>query len=188
MRHAPERLTERLLRLFDGRVRIRWSQQRGEWHLEYKVGRGRPASFFVSGFDDAAIRAADGYAMLLAIRTGDRMPCPRCGYEMAVPVRKLAESRFEYCAAQGRDGRYPAAFFDLDGDSLIEYLSKLDPYRGWRKNLHKQADENNDRLLKSRERDFANRIEATTKDDFRRLVGIQGVGYTGKVFTGTGGQ
>ncbi len=185
MRHAPTRFVERLKTMFDDRLRIRWSNQRGEWHIEYKVGRGRPASFFVSGYDDAAIRAKDGYAFLLAIRTGDRMPCPRCGHDMPVPVRKLAESTCEYCRMQGRDGRYPAAFFDLDGESLFEYLRRIDPYRGWRHNLHRMADATNDRILKAKEREFANKIEAITMDNYNQLVGIPSVGYTGKVMPGT---
>jgi len=184
VRQPPIRFTERLERLFDGRLRCRWSHQRGEWHIEYKVGRGRPPAFFVSGYDDAAIRAKDGYALLIAVRTGDRMPCPRCGYEMKVPVRMLAESRCDYCRAQGLDGRYPAAYFDLDSDSLLDYLARLDPYRSWRHGLHKQADANNERILREKERAFANHIEAVTKDNYNQLVGIPSVGYTGKVFTG----
>lgn len=187
MRHAPARLVERLDRLFDGELRVRWSQQRGEWHIEHKVGRGRAAGFYVSGHDDNAIRAQDGYTLVLAIRTGDRMPCPRCGHDMPVPVRKLAESRCQECTRRGLDGRYPAAFFDLDGDSLIEHLSKINPKNTWRKDMHKQADLRNAQILASKEREFANTIAATTHENYNQLVGIQSVGYTGKVYTGAQG-
>lgn len=184
MKRAPERFTDRLEREFDNRLRIRWSNKLNEWHIEYKVARGQVVvGFYVSDFDDAAIRAKDGYQFLLAVRESDRMPCPKCGYTLKVPLMQSKEVRCEYCMLQGRDGRYSAVFFPLDGDSLIQYLRKLDPMRTYREGLHKQADAANERLLQQRERDFENKIQAATLDNYNRLVGIPQVGYTGKEFT-----
>lgn len=169
---APIEFQNRLSRLFDNRLRIRWSDKRSEWHIEYKVGRGRTPNFFVSSYDDNAIRAKDGYAFLLAIRPGDRMPCPKCHYTIKVPIREFGESRCEYCVLNGKDGRYPAAFFPLEGDSLIQHLSHLDPLKEWRKDLHKTIDKRNQAIMDEKERNFKNYIEAGAKDNFAKLVGI----------------
>jgi hypothetical protein len=181
---APADFVSRLDRIFEGRLRIRWSFQRHEWHIEYKVAPGQILNFPVQSNDDRAIRAKDGYAFILAIRNGDRMPCPKCGYEVKVPLFEIAEVVCEYCTLQGRDGRYPAAYFPLEGDRLITYLSRLDPTRTWREGIAKLADAANERILKQKERDFENHIEAATKENFTDLLNIQSVGYTGKVFTG----
>lgn len=162
----------RLARLFDDRLRCRWSNKRGEWHIEYKIAPGRQMKFPVDSYDDGAIRARDGYAFILAVRDGDRMPCPKCGLTLRVPLFKMAEVKCEYCALKGRDGRYPACYFPLEGDALISYLAKIDPYRGWRDGLAKRADEANKRLEASRERDFENYIEAATKDNIYDLFDI----------------
>lgn len=175
----------RLARIFDDRLRVRWSTKRGEWHVEYKIAPGQLAKFPVNSWDDDAIRAKDGYAFILAVREGDRMPCPKCGCTLKVPLFKMAEVKCEYCKLQGYDGRYPACFFPLEGDALITYLAKLDPQRGWRDNLAKQADAANERLLAQRERDFENTIEAATKDNINDLFQIPRVGFGGmKRFTG----
>ncbi len=160
---------------------------REEWHIEYKVGRGQGVvDFYVSGYDDAAIRAKDGFQFLMAVREGDRMPCPRCGYTLRVPLFSTAEVKCEYCVMCGRDGRYSACFFPLDGDSLIQHLRMLDPMRTYRKNLHLQADANNERLIAERERKAMNEIESVTKDHYNDLVGIPTFRYSGsKQFKGT---
>lgn len=185
MKHPPVEFETRLQRLFDNRVRIRWSNHRQEWHLEYKIARGKATvPFYVDGYDDAAIRAKDGYAFLMAVREGDRMPCPRCGYTVKVPKFEIAHARCQYCQLAGKDGRFTACYFPLEGDSLIQHLQRIDPLRTWRDNMHLEADKQNDALLKQRERKFENDIEAITKDHYNRLVQIPQVGYTGKIFKG----
>lgn len=185
MRKPPEAFVERLDRLFDHRLRIRWSNQRQEWHIEYKVARGKQMNFFVSEWDDGAVRARDGYAFVLAIRTGDRMPCPRCGMEVKVPIFKIGEAKCDYCTMQGKNGFITAAFFPLEGDALMTHLIKFDPLRTYRDDLVKRADEANARLEEQKERAFASEVESLTNESYRQLVGIPSVGYTtGKVFTG----
>lgn len=177
---APQRFTERLHSLFEGRLRIRWSSKRHEWHLEYKVAPGRILNFPTQSNDDAMIRARDGYAFIIAVRTGDRMPCPRCGCTMAVPMFELAETKCDYCVLQGRDGRYPASYFPLDGDMLLNYLTRLDPQRTWRDGLAKKTDENNRRMELTRERAWENQVNAQAREHATELFNIQSVGYTGK--------
>jgi hypothetical protein len=137
-------------------------------------------NFRVDSYDDPAIRARDGYAFIMAVRQGDRMPCPKCGYTIRVPKFEMAETSCDYCKMLGRDGRYTACYFPLEGDSLIQHLSKLDPLKTWRDGLAQRADAHNAQLLASRERDCLNKLEAATKENFNQLVGIQSVGYTGK--------
>jgi hypothetical protein len=181
----PVDFADRLERIFDGRIRARWSNRRQEWHLEYKIARGKATvPFYIDSNDDPAIRARDGYALLMAVRTGDRMPCPRCGYELKVPIFEKAEAICQYCVMHGRDGRTAAVFFPLDGDQLIQYLISLDPLRTYRDGLHKRADANNELRQAARERKFKNEIQAHTLDNYNKLVGIESVGYTGKEFTG----
>lgn len=163
---------DRLSRIFDNRLRCRWSGKRGEWHIEYKIAPGQQVGFPVDSYDDAAIRARDGYAFILAVRESDRMPCPRCGHTLSVPLFKMGETKCTYCEVSGRDGRYPACFFPLEGDALISYLSRIDPYRGWRDRLAKEADAINEKLLAQKERDFENYIEAVTKDNILDLLDI----------------
>ncbi len=180
MKKPPQEFEDRLEREFDRRLRIRWSNKLSEWHIESKVGRGRLAKFHVDDQDDGAIRARDGYQFLMAIREGDRMPCPRCGLELKVPIFEKREVVCEYCRMVGKDGRYPAVFFPLEGDTLIVYLRSLDPLRGYRDDLHLRADAANERLLQERERQAMNDMAAAGREFSAQLVGLQSVGYTGK--------
>lgn len=172
----------RLEREFDNQIRMRWSNQRGEWQVEYKVARGQVPNVYVSEWDDRLIRARDGYGYLMSVREGDRMPCPTCGSTLKVPLFEVAEVRCDYCVYNGRDGRHTACYFPLEGDSFLYHLRKLDPIRGWRDKIAAEVDANNDANLRAAERKFERDIEAITKDNFKQLVGIQSVGYTGKEF------
>ncbi len=182
MKKAPEYFESKLSSLFDNRLRIRWSNARQEWHLEFKVGRGKLANLKVSEYDDHVIRARDGYGFMMAISEGDRTPCPRCGYTVKVPMFEMAEATCNLCRLGGKDGRYPIAYYPLEGDTLIQHLIKMDPLRTYRDGIAKRVDAQNDRVLKAAERKFENDIEAITKENFKQLVEIQSVGYTGKEF------
>lgn len=168
----------RLHHLFDGRLRIRWSYKRSEWHIEYKISRGKMYTAPFERDDDVMQRAKDGYMFVMAVSVGDRMPCPRCGYELKVPFKQMKEVTCMYCRLQGKDGRYPAVYFPLEGDELITHLSKLDPDRRW-VNLAQEADKQNQKLLAQKERDFENYIEAGVKDNIMDLLNIPRVGFGG---------
>lgn len=178
---APIDFRNRLSRLFDDRIRIRWSNKRQEWHLEYKIARGKATvPFYVDSYDDPAIRARDGYAHLMAVRSGDRMPCPRCGCTVKVPMFEIKMAHCDYCKMGGKNYRFPACYFSLEGDLLIQHLAKMDPLRTWRDGIHLQTDKQNDELMKSRQRDFNNKMEAITKENFTNLFSIPSVGFTGR--------
>lgn len=149
---------ERLFNTFNGRFRLRWSDKRHEFHLEQRVHTGQiiPPPTDESGawdtFDDDYQRARDGYVYVMSLRNGDRMPCPICGFTVAVPIMETRESVCDYCRAQGRDGRYVAAFYPLN-HVLIEHLQDIDPFNGGpervRKRIRARQIERNARELRA---------------------------------------
>ena len=180
MRQPPSTFAARLQREFGGRLRIRWSTQRGEWQVEQKVARASVPRFRLSDNDDDAIRMWDGYDFLMAVREGDRMPCPYDGTTLKVPAMGTGEVTCTYCKLRGREGRYAAAYFPLDGDGLIQYLRRLDPILGWNRNMARDADRHNAAITSGYERAVSNTIEASTKEHWTQLVGIPHVGFTGR--------
>jgi hypothetical protein len=177
---APSYVTDRLKSEFGNRLRIRWSYKRSEWQIEAKVARAVEPGSHVDSADDDHIRARDGYAFVLSIRQGDRMPCPDCGFSLRVPVLRTEEVRCDYCRSRGRDGRHRAAYYPLDSEKLFEHLRMIDPQRGYRTNLHRLADQRNQAILAAREREAMNKVQSATLDNFNRMVGIPQFGYSGK--------
>ena len=127
---------------FGGRFRLRWSVHRQEWQLEQKVATGQimppplinAENSVTEGarydtYDDAWIRASEGYYFIMSLRHGDRMPCPICGLTVPVPVMETRESECEGCRMHGRDGRYRAAFYPFN-HILLEHLHDIDPLNG----------------------------------------------------------
>ena len=167
---------------FRGRLRIRWSLKAKEFHIEEKVGRAALPPFRIDPNDDSMIRARDGYSFVMSVRAGDRMPCPKCGTDLKVPIMHTAEVRCGYCRMKGVDGRVKAAFYPLS-ETLIDYLKKIDPERGAAILQAQESDRHNAALLASRERASMNDIEASTKDNWNQIAGIPSFGYTGKVLT-----
>lgn len=178
--HIPRDFSRKLDKMFGGRLRIRWSNQAGAYHIEQKVGRGvLPTFHFDDQWDDNAIRQRDGYLIVMAIRPGDRMPCPQCGLTIKVPVMQFGEAVCEYCRVKGYEGRHVASYWPL-GDSLLDHLRKIDPYLGWREQVHKDIDRRNAAKEAAQQRHIGNITEAVSKEHFNRLVGIPSVGYTGR--------
>lgn len=173
---APDEFTRRLREQSDGELRIRWSNARQEWHIEQRVGRAILEPSPVSAIDDDYIRATEGYVLVMAVRNGDRMPCPDCGLELKVPHLRFAEILCPMCKHQGKDGRHVAGFFPL-GDALLQHLRKLDPKRDWRKGEKEALDRRNKQLVASREQDYSNYITAVGLEHARQLMGIGQWGY-----------
>lgn len=176
---APKDFQNRLEEVFRGRLRIRWSPKREAWHIEQQVGRAASPPYRIDPFDDSLICARDGYAFVMEVRQGTRMPCPTCHLELPVPVMETCEVRCNYCKMKGRDGRVRAAYYPL-GEVLIDYLRKIDPERGATQELADEADRANRAMLAAQERALSNTIEAAGKDAFTKIAGIESVGYTGK--------
>jgi hypothetical protein len=150
--YSADRFAARLEEVFSDRLRIRWSLRRGAWLIESKVGRGYGAlPIPVAEWDDSLIATRDGYAPVMAVQPGDRMPCPRCGLGTSVPICETKEIKCVPCMARGHDSRWMAAFYPL-GEVLIDHLKKIDPLR--REQLERvQAEERAAMKAKERESD-----------------------------------
>lgn len=178
---APTTFTRQLKDEFQDRLRIRWSAKRREFHIEQRVGRMAPNPCRIDEGDDDLIRARDGYIHVMSISPGDRTPCPECHFELQVPVMDTADIRCPYCQIKGRTTRVVAGYWPLN-ERLIDHLRKLDPLRGHSHELAAEADRRNVARLKAAEANLSDTVISAADDDYRRLVGIPSVGYTGKEF------
>lgn len=180
--HAPQQFVDRLEREFRGRLRIRYSHKEHSWEIEQRVGRAIQPDRYIPLNDDDAIRARDGYLHVMSVRTGDRMPCPRCRMELKVPFNQTVDINCGFCELKGKQTHIVAGYYTLDGDDLIQHLRRIDPERGASVELARDADRRNQALEASHERAALDASYGVTQD-FNRLYGIQQVGYTGKELT-----
>lgn len=179
---VPADFAARLDAAFKGRLRVRWSNAKQEFHVEQRVARPL-VSFPTTEHDDDSIRLRDGYLYLMSIRPGTRMPCPRCGLEVQVPVRDIRQVSCKFCKARGNEHRVVAGYFPLD-ETLIDYLARLDPERDASKRLRNEVDAANERLMQRQRQQVLEASLDVMNDDFARIAGIPSVGYTGKEFRG----
>lgn len=177
MSHAPQDFVDRLHDAFEGRLRIRWSHSAHEFQIEQRVARGL-INFPAALTDDEHIRLRDGYFYVMSVRSGDRMPCPRCQFQLTVPVREIRELSCPRCKAQGLEHRVAAGYFPLD-DTLITYLKAMDPLRGASRELRAKVDAHNAAYTESQRQAVLDKAYAAGADDFNRIAGIPNVGYTG---------
>ena len=177
MIEAPKSFKESLKTQFNDRIRIRWSDKDQEWQIEEKIARASlPQEHLDDQWDDDAIRQRDGYGFICSVRPGDRMPCPVCNTTLKVPVNEFAEIKCDYCSMKGRKTSLIAGFFELS-DILLEHLRRLDPLRGWREShTYEVYDEWKQKVM---DKEIEN-MSPIWSDNYRRLVGIPMVGYTGK--------
>lgn len=176
---APAEFVSTLEREFQGRLRIRWSPLREQWHIEEKVGRGI-FEVPLKEHDDRFVRVRDGYVHVMAIQPQDWMHCPACRSKVDVPRFETAEAKCQSCCAKGRDARWRAAFYPLN-HHLITFLKRIDPLRtvefeGTDKSsvdeLTRLADAANERRDQVKTRDTHNHIEAATHDNWKDLADI----------------
>lgn len=181
---APEEFIDKLEREFRNRLRIRWSTERGEWHIEQQIRRGffpgeRPTK---RGWDesiDAYVRHRDGYIHVMSVRTGDRMPCPKCGHELKVPFMQTTAIRCAYCRMIGKDPNITAVFIPLS-DALITYLKKIDPENPLSEGLAERLEREDEALAQEMERKVLNPTIGAFEDDYRRIVGIPTAHLSGR--------
>jgi hypothetical protein len=166
---------------------VRWSNTRNEFLVEQKVNRGSAVmseglwqrwnslseADRLSKLDDL-IRAQDGYAFVLSVKPGDRMPCPRCKRVARIPVLEMREAKCPHCHK-----RFRAVYYPL-GPMLLEHLRYTDPYRGGLERVERDLEVAEEHRLYQGQRKFSRETEAAWKEDKLRLFQGDMVGYTGK--------
>lgn len=176
--NIPTEFSARLQSAFNGRLRLRWSEAKHEFHLEQRVGRAL-SNIPIVNRDDERIRARDGYLFILAIQPGTRMGCYRCSTTLNVPVHEFREIACPMCRLSGREYKIPAGYFPLT-DTLIDYLKTLDPMRGASAEQRAKVDAANERILLDQRKRLVNDTSDAFSQDFSRIAGIPSVGHTGK--------
>jgi hypothetical protein len=182
MYHPPAEFVEKLEREFRGRLRVRWSRELNEWHIEQRVRRGlfpgtKPSK---KGWDETAdsyIRHRDGVVHIMSVRTGTKMRCQKCNTELSVPYMETHFVGCPYCKLRGYNSTYAVVFFPL-GDSLIDYLKKLDPENPLSERLAEDLDRQNQALADKMERDALAEGTAAAAERYNRIVGIPQTGWT----------
>lgn len=183
MPQAPQEFVDRLTTAFEGRLRIRWSNAANEFQIEQRVARPL-INFPAAMTDDEAIRLKDGYFYVMSIRNGDRMPCPRCSFELKVPIRETRELSCPRCQAKGLEHRVAAGFFPLD-DTLIAHLQSIDPMRGVSRELRNKIDAHNTEHTNKQRQGVLDKAWAAGADDFNKIAGIPQFGHVGPIHPGT---
>lgn len=184
MYHPPESFVEKLEREFRGRLRIRWSHERNEWHIEQKIRRGlfpgaKPSKLGWDETSDAYIRHRDGVVHVMSVRTGTTMDCLKCGTELKVQYMETHFVGCPLCKLRGFNSTSAVVHFPL-GDSLIDYLKKIDPENPISERLAEDLDRQNELLAEVMERDALREGTAAAAERYNRLVGIPQVGLSGK--------
>jgi hypothetical protein len=179
MQIVPRQFQRDLEHNFHGRVRIRWSSQHEEWQIEEKVAQGLLATTPVKSESDTAIRMRDGYSFICGVKTGDRMPCPRCKRTLRVPIHEFGEVSCGYCAQQGRGSSVIAGHFELN-DRLLQHLRRISAEYTWRDEIIKEIKTDEVRQELSKERELDNIAETAISDGYQRMNEIQQFGYTPK--------
>lgn len=182
--YPPDSFVEKLEREFRGRLRVRWSAERNEWHIEQKIRRGlfpgtKPSKLGWDETTDAYIRHRDGVVHVMSVRTGTLMDCPKCGTELKVPYMETHFVSCPLCKLRGFTNAYSVVFFPL-GDSLIDYLKKIDPENPISERLNEDMDRQNELLAETMERDALREGTAAASERYNRIVGIPQVGLSGK--------
>lgn len=185
MPQAPQEFIDRLHSTFEGRLRIRWSNSANEFQVEQQVARGI-INFPAGLTDDENIRLRDGFFHVMSVRSGDRMPCPKCNNKLTVPLRELRELSCSRCKANGVEHRVAAGYFPLD-DTLIAHLESIDPLKGMSRAMRNKIDAHNASHTAAQRQHVLDQAWAKGADDFTKIAGIQSVGHTGKVLAGSTG-
>jgi hypothetical protein len=134
MYSVPE-FNERLQEVFGERLRLRWSEARGEYHLEERVGRAALTTLanlacvnreqFRKRYDER-VRADQGYALVMVIAPGSQVGCPECAKPLMVSPLETREVMCTYCEEKGRKVSIISAYFPI-GEVLIDHLRRIDP-------------------------------------------------------------
>jgi hypothetical protein len=182
--YIPDWFRSQLSAESDGRLRIRFSPYRGLYQIEAKRHRGKLSDKPTT--NDATIREADGYDLVLEIAPTPRIGCPniyrvskfappvRCDQTVTVPVNQMKGIDCPTCK-----GRITAPYFELSA-MLLEHLRYIDPDRDGVVRVFKDADDHEVRRVAALRRERHNVAEALFKEDRRQVLEIPMVGYSGR--------
>lgn len=179
---VPETFQERLTQEFGDKIRIRWSYQWNEWQVEQKVRRGLAGQGLSEDrWSDDIIRHKDGYVWVMSFKQGTKFDCPKCGLELKAKTRETEMISCRHCQAKGYEHRWVASHWPMD-ECLIDHLKELEASVDKTKS---KLDRARDVLQKQQMRNVLDPTMAGFEDNFKKIMGIESAGYTGKVFTGT---
>jgi hypothetical protein len=118
----------------------------------------------------------------MTIAPGDRLPCPRCGLTLHIPVLEIGEAECPKCkVAQRPGGRVIAGYFPLDSRTLLDHLHAIDPLRGANEDLTQRIDAAQAKATLDTENRFRDGMQQTLWD--AAIEQLPKVGYTtSKVF------
>lgn len=175
---SPETFERELKLRMGEEYRLRYSSLTSTWNIEQKIGRGvweLPAN----DWDDTAIRARDGYALVCSVHPRPFLICPECNLQVPLPHLTIGEAHCHYCEARtGTNVSYFAGYFPLC-ERLIQRLERTSPKRAaeWRKEMN----EKNRILRQQQDRDYDNETEAILADYYNRVMDRPQVGYGGSI-------
>jgi hypothetical protein len=178
---TPDTFESELFHRLGRDYRLRWSPAKQMWSIEQKVDWTHEYPGWVSDWDDEAIRARDGFAMVCEVSPRPFLVCEGCGQKIPLPELTRAEVRCAFCKEKGEKEYYVGAFFPLC-EKLLQRLEYTSPRRGpqWKADM----DIHNRKLVTTAKQDQANHLESIMRNEGGRILGIPSVGYTGKVFGG----
>lgn len=191
----PETFADRLHTRFNGRFRLRWSEVEHQYLLEQRVARGLAPGLMKFEFDnerkrkyqlEERIRQQDGYILTAVITAGTTAYCPRCESPTPSPRFEFQVSFCAPCASHGVEQLVHSGFFHFN-DQLLEAIEEIDPHKDGVDRTIAKTIRHNEARERELEYQLMAPIEARFRDDFKRLVGIPGVGYTGRIFAGSDG-
>jgi hypothetical protein len=181
-----EQFNKRLETEFGGRLRARRAPTSGDIHIEEKRGRGifdpplpphkiTPKTARLQ-FEKRE-RARDGFAFVMAIAPGDRIPCPTCHLPLRLSVMEIKEAVCEYCRGRNVDTSVMTVYFPL-GESLIDHLKKIDPLNDGVQRQIREVEQANTARQKAIDKAAEDTRYDLLKDAI--LQQLPSVGYTGK--------
>jgi hypothetical protein len=181
----PTEFTTSLSVEFQDRLRARWSGKQQAIIIEQRVGKNiLPSLPRISYSDERRQSLAEGYMPIMTVAVSETMRCPSCNLKVNVPNRETKQIRCLYCQVKGRKTLITAGYYPLNS-FLIEHLKSIDPLRNMDKDMVKEMNERNEKMLQKQQEQLQDNAIAYSNDNFNRLVGIQQTGYTGKIKAGT---
>lgn len=175
----PEEFQQRLDQEFNGLIRVRWSDKLSEWHVEQKVRRavGWPDGW--DRYSDNTIRYKDGYVWIMSFKQGTKFPCPHCNLTLKAPSLRSEMVSCEHCRLKGYNHQQLAGHWPMS-ETLIDHLKMLK----WKLDHPDDLNKMDAALKKQHLRQVLDPTIDRIADRFNQGMGIQSVGYTGKVLNG----